>query len=142
MTKRRPLPCLRRTDFELTEFPATHHAALNMHVGATESGNDIVFLHGTTSGSCQQELWRSSGQVGGYADGRAATMQATPSARLKQAPTKIVSKWICLRRRRSRKQWPFQRLNLRLSDRPQTPSAHAKLWSSVQSQACHETIEN
>jgi DNA mismatch repair protein MutS len=31
--------------FELTEFPATHHHALNVHVSATESGRDIVFLH-------------------------------------------------------------------------------------------------
>ena len=31
--------------FELTEFPASHHAAVNMHVSATEAGRDIVFLH-------------------------------------------------------------------------------------------------
>ncbi|GAB2589609.1 DNA mismatch repair protein MutS [Ramlibacter solisilvae] len=31
--------------FELTEFPARHHAALNVHVSAVESGADIVFLH-------------------------------------------------------------------------------------------------
>jgi DNA mismatch repair protein MutS len=31
--------------FELTEFPANHHGAVNMHVSATESGRDIVFLH-------------------------------------------------------------------------------------------------
>jgi DNA mismatch repair protein MutS len=31
--------------FELTEFPAKHHAAVNVHVSATESGSDIVFLH-------------------------------------------------------------------------------------------------
>lgn len=31
--------------FELTEFPARHHCAVNVHVGATESGADIVFLH-------------------------------------------------------------------------------------------------
>ena len=31
--------------FELTEFPATHHCAVNMHVSATEAGRDIVFLH-------------------------------------------------------------------------------------------------
>ena len=35
--------------FELTEFPATHHAAFNVHVSATDTaergGNDIVFLH-------------------------------------------------------------------------------------------------
>jgi len=31
--------------FELTEFPASHHAAINVHVSAAESGRDIVFLH-------------------------------------------------------------------------------------------------
>ncbi len=31
--------------FELTEFPARHHAAVNWHVSATESGHDVVFLH-------------------------------------------------------------------------------------------------
>ncbi len=40
--------------FELTEFPATHHAAVNVHVSATEtngrSGPDIVFLHEIQSG--------------------------------------------------------------------------------------------
>ena len=31
--------------FELTEFPAHHHAAVNVHVSAVESGSNIVFLH-------------------------------------------------------------------------------------------------
>ena len=31
--------------FELTEFPAQHHGAINVHVSAVESGNSIVFLH-------------------------------------------------------------------------------------------------
>jgi len=31
--------------FELTEFPARHDRAVNLHVGAVESGHDIVFLH-------------------------------------------------------------------------------------------------
>jgi DNA mismatch repair protein MutS len=31
--------------FELTEFPAKHHAAVNVHVSAVEAGADIVFLH-------------------------------------------------------------------------------------------------
>ena len=31
--------------FELTEFPAQHHSAVNVHVSAAESGSDIVFLH-------------------------------------------------------------------------------------------------
>jgi len=36
--------------FELTEFPATHHAAINVHVSAAESGRDIVFLHELQAG--------------------------------------------------------------------------------------------
>ena len=36
--------------FELTELPAKHHAAVNVHVSATESGADIVFLHEIQSG--------------------------------------------------------------------------------------------
>ncbi|MDP1900891.1 MAG: DNA mismatch repair protein MutS [Rubrivivax sp.] len=31
--------------FELTEFPVRHERAINLHVGAVESGHDIVFLH-------------------------------------------------------------------------------------------------
>ena len=31
--------------FELTEFPASHHGAINLHVSAVEAGADIVFLH-------------------------------------------------------------------------------------------------
>jgi DNA mismatch repair protein MutS len=31
--------------FELTEFPKKHERALNAHVSAAESGDDIVFLH-------------------------------------------------------------------------------------------------
>jgi DNA mismatch repair protein MutS len=31
--------------FELTQFPAEHHGAVNVHVSAAESGADIVFLH-------------------------------------------------------------------------------------------------
>jgi DNA mismatch repair protein MutS len=36
--------------FELTEFPARHRHALNMHVSAAESGDDIVFLHAIEPG--------------------------------------------------------------------------------------------
>ena len=36
--------------FELTEFPKEHHAALNVHVSAAESGHDIVFLHAIEPG--------------------------------------------------------------------------------------------
>jgi len=36
--------------FELTAFPAEHHAAVNVHVSAIEAGRDIVFLHEIQSG--------------------------------------------------------------------------------------------
>jgi len=36
--------------FELTDFPARHHGALNMHVSAAESGDQIVFLHAIEAG--------------------------------------------------------------------------------------------
>jgi DNA mismatch repair protein MutS len=36
--------------FELTEFPATHHGAINVHVSAAEAGRDIVFLHAIEPG--------------------------------------------------------------------------------------------
>ena len=36
--------------FELTEFPAEHHAAMNVHVSAVESGSDVVFLHEIQAG--------------------------------------------------------------------------------------------
>ena len=36
--------------FELTEFPREHHEAINVHVSAAESGQDIVFLHAIEPG--------------------------------------------------------------------------------------------
>ncbi len=36
--------------FELTEFPARHHGAMNVHVSAAEAGHDIVFLHELQAG--------------------------------------------------------------------------------------------
>jgi DNA mismatch repair protein MutS len=36
--------------FELTEFPVKHDRALNVHVSAAESGDDIVFLHDIQAG--------------------------------------------------------------------------------------------
>jgi DNA mismatch repair protein MutS len=36
--------------FELTEFPARHRQAINVHVSAAESGSDVVFLHAIEAG--------------------------------------------------------------------------------------------
>ncbi len=60
--------------FELTEFPATHHAAINVHVSAAESGRDIVFLHEIQSGPASKSY--------GIAVARLAGM---PAAVLKHA---------------------------------------------------------
>ena len=55
--------------FELTEFPAQHHAAVNMHVSATEAGANIVFLHeiqpGPASRSYGIQVARLAGMPGG-----------------------------------------------------------------------------
>jgi DNA mismatch repair protein MutS len=54
--------------FELTEFPARHHAAVNVHVSAAESGSDIVFLHeiqpGPASRSYGIQVARLAGMPG------------------------------------------------------------------------------
>jgi DNA mismatch repair protein MutS len=36
--------------FELTQFPAEHHSAVNVHVSAVETGRDIAFLHSIEAG--------------------------------------------------------------------------------------------
>jgi DNA mismatch repair protein MutS len=36
--------------FELTEFPARHDRAINVHVSAVESGDEVVFLHAIEPG--------------------------------------------------------------------------------------------
>ncbi|MFT3720281.1 DNA mismatch repair protein MutS [Pseudorhodoferax sp.] len=54
--------------FELTEFPARHHAAQNVHVSAAEAGGDIVFLHeiqaGPASRSYGVQVARLAGMPG------------------------------------------------------------------------------
>ena len=54
--------------FELTEFPAKHARALNMHVSAVESGEQIVFLHqieaGPASRSYGVQVARLAGMPG------------------------------------------------------------------------------
>ncbi|HRH06102.1 MAG TPA: DNA mismatch repair protein MutS, partial [Burkholderiaceae bacterium] len=42
--------------FELTQFPAGHHAAHNVHVSAAESGADIVFLHEIEAGPASRSF--------------------------------------------------------------------------------------
>ncbi len=51
--------------FELTEFPARHHAALNLHVSAVESGRDIVFLHRIEPGPASRSYGIQVAQLAG-----------------------------------------------------------------------------
>jgi DNA mismatch repair protein MutS len=60
--------------FELTEFAARHERALNVHVGAVESGHDIVFLHQIEPGPAS----RSYGV-------QVARLAGMPAALLRQA---------------------------------------------------------
>ncbi len=55
--------------FELTEFPATHRAAVNVHVSATESGNDIVFLHEIQSGPASRSYGIQVARLAGMPNG-------------------------------------------------------------------------
>jgi len=66
--------------FELTEFPATHERALNVHVGAVESGHDIVFLHqiepGPASRSYGVQVARLAGMPAALVRQARATLEA------------------------------------------------------------------
>ena len=66
--------------FELTEFPARHPRALNMHVSAVEAGHDIVFLHaiepGPASRSYGVQVARLAGMPGTLVRQARATLEA------------------------------------------------------------------
>jgi DNA mismatch repair protein MutS len=66
--------------FELTEFPVKHERALNVHVSAVESGDDIVFLHdiqpGPASRSYGVQVARLAGMPAGLIRQARATLEA------------------------------------------------------------------
>lgn len=66
--------------FELTEFPVKHERALNVHVSAAESGDDIVFLHdiqpGPASRSYGVQVARLAGMPPGLVRQARATLEA------------------------------------------------------------------
>ncbi|MFM8509410.1 MAG: MutS-related protein, partial [Betaproteobacteria bacterium] len=66
--------------FELTAFAQNHPQALNVHVGAVESGQDIVFLHEIAPGPAS----RSYGV-------QVARLAGMPSAVVRQARTALES---------------------------------------------------
>ena len=66
--------------FELTEFPAKHERALNVHVSAAESGDRIVFLHdiqpGPASKSYGVQVARLAGMPSSLVRQARATLEA------------------------------------------------------------------
>ena len=66
--------------FELTEFPAMHPRAQNMHVSAVEAGHDIVFLHtiepGPASRSYGVQVARLAGMPAALVRQARATLEA------------------------------------------------------------------
>jgi DNA mismatch repair protein MutS len=66
--------------FELTEFPLRHERAINLHVGAVESGSDIVFLHqiepGPASRSYGVQVARLAGMPASLVRQARATLEA------------------------------------------------------------------
>ncbi|MDM4765362.1 DNA mismatch repair protein MutS [Pelomonas sp. SE-A7] len=69
--------------FELTEFPTKHSQAANCHVGAVESGDDIVFLHeiqpGPASRSYGVQVARLAGMPSSLVRQARATLEALES---------------------------------------------------------------
>ena len=66
--------------FELTDFPLRHERAINLHVGAVESGQDIVFLHqiepGPASRSYGVQVARLAGMPATLVRQARATLEA------------------------------------------------------------------
>jgi len=88
--------------FELTEFPATHTAAVNMHVSAAESGSDIVFLHEiqpvppAAVTACKSPAWQACLRL-------CSTTPVMPCKRSNPAHKTPAPKWTCSHRHRKPK---------------------------------------
>jgi len=71
--------------FELTELPVKHERALNMHVSAAESGDDIVFLHelqpGPASRSYGVQVARLAGMPANLLRQARATLEALEASK-------------------------------------------------------------
>jgi DNA mismatch repair protein MutS len=71
--------------FELTELPVKHERALNMHVSAAESGDDIVFLHelqpGPASRSYGVQVARLAGMPASLLRQARATLEALEASK-------------------------------------------------------------
>ena len=76
--------------FELTDFPAKHERALNVHVAAVESGDQIAFLHeiepGPASRSYGVQVARLAGMPAPLLRQARATLEALEAERVARQP--------------------------------------------------------
>ncbi len=66
--------------FELTDFPARHDRAINLHVSAVESGHDIVFLHAIEPGPASRSYGVQVAKLAGMPAGLVRQARATLEA--------------------------------------------------------------
>ena len=66
--------------FELTHFPTRHPGALNMHVSAAESGDQIVFLHAIEAGPASRSYGVQVAKLAGMPAGLVRQARATLEA--------------------------------------------------------------
>jgi DNA mismatch repair protein MutS len=66
--------------FELTDFPTKHSGALNMHVSAAESGDQIVFLHAIEAGPASRSYGVQVAKLAGMPAGLVRQARATLEA--------------------------------------------------------------
>ena len=76
--------------FELTDFPLRHERALNVHVGAIETGDDIAFLHeiepGPASRSFGVQVARLAGMPASLLRHARATLEGLEAERVARQP--------------------------------------------------------
>jgi len=76
--------------FELTDFPAKHERAINVHVAAVESGDGIAFLHeiepGPASRSYGVQVARLAGMPAGLLRQARATLESLEAERIARQP--------------------------------------------------------
>ena len=71
--------------FELTDFPQKHDRAVNLHVGAVESGHDIVFLHQMEPGPASRSYGVQVARLAGMPPALIRQARATLEALERQA---------------------------------------------------------
>ncbi len=96
--------------FELTEFARDHKHAANVHVGAVESGERIVFLHQIEAGPASRSYGVQVARLAGMPAGVAAPGAAHARGAAKPSSRRTTHRWTCSPhrrppRRRRRRRW-------------------------------------